>query len=93
MKATRTVYLPTKPQLITYVEPGQSSVIEARNSSNVRVQAPWSSLAASREWKSFLGKEGADIVIILVIKQLLPKFTLVFRQEDAVQFAKLRHAK
>ncbi|KAL5553492.1 hypothetical protein UlMin_040893 [Ulmus minor] len=43
--------------------------------------------------KSFLEKERADIVITPVIKQLLPKFTLVSGQEDAVQLAKLLQAK
>lgn len=40
-----------------------------------------------------MGKERADIVITPVIKQLLPNFTLVSGQEDAVQLAKLLHAK
>ncbi|XP_052481500.1 uncharacterized protein LOC105764563 isoform X2 [Gossypium raimondii] len=43
--------------------------------------------------KDFLQKEHADIVITPVIKQLLPNFTLVSGQEDAVQLAKLLHAK
>ncbi|XP_022776987.1 uncharacterized protein LOC111318401 isoform X2 [Durio zibethinus] len=43
--------------------------------------------------KNFLEKERADIVITPVIKQLLPNFTLVSGQEDAVQLAKLLHAK
>lgn len=43
--------------------------------------------------KNFLEKERADIVITPVIKQLLPKFTLVYGQEDAVKLAKLLHAK
>lgn len=43
--------------------------------------------------KSFLGKERADIVITPVIKQLLPYFTLVSGQEDAVQLARVLHAK
>ncbi|XVE85969.1 hypothetical protein DITRI_Ditri17bG0134500 [Diplodiscus trichospermus] len=43
--------------------------------------------------KTFLGKERADIVITPVIKQLLPNFTLVSGQEDAVQLAKLLHVK
>ncbi|KAK4850009.1 hypothetical protein QYF36_003023 [Acer negundo] len=43
--------------------------------------------------KSFVEKERADIVITPVIKQLLPKFTLVSGQEDAVQLAKLLNAK
>lgn len=43
--------------------------------------------------ESFVEKERADIVITPVIKQLLPKFTLVSGQEDAVQLAKLLHAK
>lgn len=41
----------------------------------------------------FLEKERADIVITPVIKQLLPSFTLVSGQEDAVQLAKSLHAK
>lgn len=40
-----------------------------------------------------LKNERADIVITPVIKQLLPKFTLVSGQEDAVQLAKLLKAK
>ncbi|KAL8157447.1 hypothetical protein AgCh_002230 [Apium graveolens] len=43
--------------------------------------------------KSFLEKEQADIVITPVIKQLLPSFTLVSGQEDAVQLAKTLCAK
>nr|GMD80440.1 TRNA-dihydrouridine synthase [Ipomoea batatas] len=43
--------------------------------------------------KTFLEKERADIVITPVIKQLLPNFTLVSGQEDAVQLAKLLSAK
>ncbi|XP_010532138.1 PREDICTED: uncharacterized protein LOC104808209 [Tarenaya hassleriana] len=43
--------------------------------------------------KEFLEKERADIVITPVVKQLLPKFTLVSGQEDAVQLAKLLKAK
>uniref|UniRef100_A0A2K1YT98 Uncharacterized protein n=1 Tax=Populus trichocarpa TaxID=3694 RepID=A0A2K1YT98_POPTR len=43
--------------------------------------------------KDFLEKERANIVITLVIKQLLPKFTLVSGLEDAVQLAKLVQAK
>ncbi|KAK3222597.1 hypothetical protein Dsin_009622 [Dipteronia sinensis] len=43
--------------------------------------------------ESFVEKERADIVITPVIKQLLPKFTLVSGQEDAVQLAKLLNAK
>ncbi|XVE91387.1 hypothetical protein REPUB_Repub01dG0005300 [Reevesia pubescens] len=43
--------------------------------------------------KNFLEKERADIVITPVIKQLLPNFILVSGQEDAVQLAKLLHAK
>ncbi|KAF3431810.1 hypothetical protein FNV43_RR26546 [Rhamnella rubrinervis] len=104
---------------ITYLEPGQRSVIEARNGSEVRVQAtagpvlgpPWQRpengyLVSSPQGqltlyyephcvynKSFLENERADIVITPVIKQLLPKFTLVSGQEDAVQLAKLLHAK
>lgn len=43
--------------------------------------------------KNFLEKERADIVITPVMKQLLPNFTLVSGQEDAVQLAKLLRAK
>lgn len=40
-----------------------------------------------------LKNERADIVITPVIKQLLPNFTLVSGQEDAVKLAKILHAK
>lgn len=43
--------------------------------------------------KDIIGKEKADIVITPVIKQLLPSFTLVSGQEDAVQLAKLLNSK
>lgn len=43
--------------------------------------------------KTFLKKDKADIVITPVIKQLLPNFTLVSGQEDAVQLAKCLSAK
>ncbi|XP_019456560.1 PREDICTED: uncharacterized protein LOC109357221 isoform X2 [Lupinus angustifolius] len=43
--------------------------------------------------QSFIEKEKADIVITPVIKQLLPSFTLVSGQEDAVRLAKLLQAK
>ncbi|CAI9096272.1 OLC1v1032373C1 [Oldenlandia corymbosa var. corymbosa] len=43
--------------------------------------------------KNFLEKERADIVITPVIKQLLPKFTLVSGQEDAVKLAKVLNAR
>ncbi|XP_052184617.1 uncharacterized protein LOC127796499 [Diospyros lotus] len=43
--------------------------------------------------KNFIEKEHADIVITPVIKQLLPNFTLVSGQEDAVQLAKLLQAR
>ncbi|KAL2546502.1 Metallo-hydrolase/oxidoreductase superfamily protein [Forsythia ovata] len=43
--------------------------------------------------KNFVEKERADIVITPVIKQLLPNFTLVSGQEDAVRLAKLLQAK
>lgn len=42
--------------------------------------------------KSLYDKQ-ADIVITPVIKQLLPSFTLVSGQEDAVQLAKFLNAK
>uniref|UniRef100_A0A5B6YKI2 Metallo-beta-lactamase domain-containing protein n=1 Tax=Davidia involucrata TaxID=16924 RepID=A0A5B6YKI2_DAVIN len=104
---------------VTYLEPGQSSEIEARNGSQVKVRAtagpvlgpPWQRpengyLVISPQGeltlyyephcvfnKNFLQKERADIVITPVIKQLLPNFTLVSGQEDAVQLAKILHAK
>ncbi|EXB89379.1 hypothetical protein L484_017345 [Morus notabilis] len=103
----------------TYLEPGQSSVIEASNGSKVKVQAtagpilgpPWQRpengyLVTSPQDqltlyyephcvynKRFLEKERADVVITPVIKQLLPNFTLVSGQEDAVQLTKLLNAK
>lgn len=43
--------------------------------------------------QAFLEKEQADVVITPVIKQLLPSFTLVSGQEDAVKLAKLLQAK
>ncbi|KAK7275216.1 hypothetical protein RIF29_16325 [Crotalaria pallida] len=43
--------------------------------------------------QNFIEKEAADIVITPVIKQLLPSFTLVSGQEDAVRLAKLLKAK
>lgn len=43
--------------------------------------------------EEFLKEENADIVITPVIKQLLPNFTLVSGQEDAVKLAKLLCAK
>lgn len=43
--------------------------------------------------KNFVEKEQVDIVITPVTKQLLPNFTLVSGQEDAVQLAKLLQAK
>ncbi|KAM7271089.1 hypothetical protein ACFE04_030303 [Oxalis oulophora] len=104
---------------VTYLEPGQSSVIEARNGSKIGVKAtagpvlgpPWqrpengyiinslqSKLSLYYEPhcvydQRFLEKEQADIVVTPVIKQLLPKFTLVSGQEDAVRLAKLLNAK
>ncbi|KAB2624317.1 BRO1 domain-containing protein BROX [Pyrus ussuriensis x Pyrus communis] len=104
---------------VTYLEPGQSSIIEAGNGSTVKVQAtagpvlgpPWQRpengyLVIYPEGKSTLyyephcvyntsslEKERADIIITPVIKQLLPKFTLVSGQEDAVRLAKLLNAK
>ncbi|ESR50968.1 hypothetical protein CICLE_v10031998mg [Citrus x clementina] len=106
-------------QNVTYVEPGQSSEIEGRNGSKLRVKAtagpvlgpPWQRpengyLVNSSQGQltlyyephcvynqNFLEKERSDIVITPVIKQLLPKFTLVSGQEDAVKLAKLLHAK
>lgn len=43
--------------------------------------------------KNFLEKERADSVITPVIKQLLPNLTMVSGQEDAVQLARMLHAK
>ncbi|XP_072961733.1 uncharacterized protein [Typha angustifolia] len=43
--------------------------------------------------QSFLEKYQADIIITPVTKQLLPSFTLVSGQEDAVQLAKLLQSK
>ncbi|XP_060188937.1 uncharacterized protein LOC132617885 isoform X2 [Lycium barbarum] len=43
--------------------------------------------------ETFVEKDKADIVITPVIKQLLPSFTLVSGQEDAVQLAKHLSAK
>ncbi|GFQ08026.1 hypothetical protein PHJA_002946600, partial [Phtheirospermum japonicum] len=43
--------------------------------------------------KNFVEKERAHIVITPVIKQLLPSFTLVSGQDDAVRLAKLLQAK
>lgn len=104
---------------VTYLEPGQSCEVEARNASKTRIQAtagpvlgpPWQRpengyLVGSPQGeitlyyephcvynKNFLEKEQADIVITPVIKQLLPNFTLVSGQEDAVQLAKVLNAK
>ncbi|KAG7013048.1 hypothetical protein SDJN02_25804 [Cucurbita argyrosperma subsp. argyrosperma] len=104
---------------VTCLECGQSSVIEAKNGSQVLIRAtagpvlgpPWQRpengyLVISPQGQltlyyephcsyneEFLGKQRADIVITPVIKQLLPNFTLVSGQEDAVQLAKLLHAK
>ncbi|KAH0915931.1 hypothetical protein HID58_030377, partial [Brassica napus] len=104
---------------ITYLEPGESYELNARNGSKVRVKAtagpvlgpPWQRpengyLLASPEDQislyyephcvcnmELLKNERADIVITPVIKQLLPQFTLVSGQEDAVQLAKILKAK
>lgn len=43
--------------------------------------------------EDFIKNEKADIVITPVIKQLLPKFTLVSGQEDAVKLAKQLQAR
>ncbi|KAL9352437.1 hypothetical protein Peur_055117 [Populus x canadensis] len=89
---------------VTYLEPGQSFEIKAKNGSKVGVKAPagpvlgppWQHHEKGLEIphnspqgqltlyyephcvydKDFLEKERANIVITLVIKQLLPKFTL-----------------
>ncbi|KAF5940221.1 hypothetical protein HYC85_021388 [Camellia sinensis] len=104
---------------VTYLEPGQSSEIEASNGSQAKVRAtpgpvlgpPWQRpengyLVTSSQGqltlyhephcvynKTLLEKEQADIVITPVTKQLLPFFTLVSGQEDAVQLAKMLCAK
>ncbi|AAG12915.1 putative ribonuclease Z/Hydroxyacylglutathione hydrolase [Arabidopsis thaliana] len=104
---------------VTYLEPGDSFELNARNGSKVRVKAtagpvlgpPWQRpengyLLVSPEDQislyyephcvcnmELLKNERADIVITPVIKQLLPRFTLVSGQEDAVQLAKLLKAK
>ncbi|KAM7468388.1 hypothetical protein LguiB_015950 [Lonicera macranthoides] len=104
---------------VIYLEPGQSSEIEASNGSQVKIQAtagpvlgpPWQRpengyLVSSPQGqltlyyephcvynKELLEKKRADIVITPVIKQLLPSFTLVSGQEDAVQLAKQLCAK
>ena len=43
--------------------------------------------------ESLLEREKVDIIITPVIKQVLPFFTLVSGQEDAVKLAKLLQAK
>lgn len=118
--ATPNAKTPLDPlfQNVTYVEPGQSSEIEGRNGTKVRVKAtagpvlgpPWqrpeNGYLINSEGQltlyyephcvynqNYLEKERADIIITPVIKQLLPKFTLVSGQEDAVKLAKLLHAK
>ncbi|XP_028768222.1 uncharacterized protein LOC114725817 isoform X2 [Neltuma alba] len=104
---------------VTYLEPGQTSDIEASNGSRIRVKAtagpvlgpPWQRpengyIVESPQGQltlyyephcvynqGFIEKEQVDIVITPVIKQLLPKFTLVSGQEDAVKLAKLLQAK
>ncbi|KAL5722227.1 hypothetical protein ACHQM5_005773 [Ranunculus cassubicifolius] len=104
---------------VTYLEPGQSSEIEGKIGSKVKVKAtvgpvlgpPWQRpengyiVTAQKGELSlyyephcvynseFLEKEQSDIVITPVVKQLLPKFTLVSGQEDAVRLAKLLKAK
>lgn len=104
---------------VTYLEPGQTSEIEEKNGSKIRVQAtagpvlgpPWkrpengylisSPRGETRLYyephciydKNVVEKLKADIVITPVVKQLLPKFTLVSGQEDAVQLAKSLNAK
>ncbi|KAJ4869812.1 Metallo-hydrolase/oxidoreductase superfamily protein [Raphanus sativus] len=104
---------------VTYLEPGETYELNARNGSKVRVKAtagpvlgpPWQRpengyLLVSPEDQislyyephcvcnmELLKNERADIVITPVIKQLLPQFTLVSGQEDAVQLAKILKAK
>ncbi|KNA16293.1 hypothetical protein SOVF_090300 [Spinacia oleracea] len=104
---------------VTYLEPGQSTEIEGKNGSKVRICAtagpvlgpPWQRpengyIVSSSEGQltlyyephcvyneGTLKDERADIVITPVIKQLLPYFTLVSGQEDAVKLAKLLCAK
>ncbi|MED6126917.1 hypothetical protein PIB30_083138 [Stylosanthes scabra] len=104
---------------VTYVEPGETSVIETKNGSNICIKAtagpvlgpPWQRpengyLVRSPQGQLSLyyephcvydqntvEKEKADIVITPVIKQLLPNFTLVSGQEDAVKLAKVLQAR
>ncbi|KAI5436098.1 hypothetical protein KIW84_022515 [Lathyrus oleraceus] len=111
---------------VTYIGPGQSSEIETKDGSKIRIKAtagpvlgpPWQRpengytvevfwyLVTSPQVQlslyyephcvynpGFIEKERADIVITPVVKQLLPKFTLVSGQEDAVKLAKLLQAK
>ncbi|KAK4263758.1 hypothetical protein QN277_029133 [Acacia crassicarpa] len=122
----RTIATPNAKELldplfknVTYLEPGQTSDIEASNDSRIRVKAtagpvlgpPWQRpengyIIESPQGQltlyyephcvynqSSVEKEQVDIVITPVIKQLLPKFTLVSGQEDAVKLAKLLQAK
>ncbi|KAG0494004.1 hypothetical protein HPP92_004998 [Vanilla planifolia] len=103
---------------ITYLEPGQSSEFEGKNSTKINIFAtagpilgpPWQRpengyiITSSSDQKlyyephcvynrSFLQDYRVDIIITPVIKQLLPSFTLVSGQEDAVHLAKLLQAK
>ncbi|RYR56517.1 hypothetical protein Ahy_A05g022220 [Arachis hypogaea] len=104
---------------VTYVEPGESSVIESKNGSNICIKAtagpvlgpPWQRpengyIVRSPQGQlslyyephcvynqNLVEKEKVDIVITPVIKQLLPNFTLVSGQEDAVKLAKLLQAR
>ncbi|XVF86049.1 hypothetical protein PTKIN_Ptkin17bG0169400 [Pterospermum kingtungense] len=91
------------------VEAGNGSKVRIQATAGPVLGPPWQRpengyLIISPKWtlyyephcvynKNFLEKEHADIVITPVIKQLLPNFTLVSGQEDAVQLAKLLHAK
>ncbi|GLJ07086.1 hypothetical protein SUGI_0057590 [Cryptomeria japonica] len=104
---------------VTYIEPGQTTQLKGRNSSEIIIRAsagpvlgpPWQRpengyfiQAQDPKFtlyyephcvynKFLLEEEYADVVITPVIKQLLPAFTLVSGQEDAVELARLLKAR
>ncbi|KAJ7543818.1 hypothetical protein O6H91_09G053300 [Diphasiastrum complanatum] len=104
---------------ITYLEPGDTTNLQAESGSEVIVRAsagpvlgpPWQRpengyfLEAREKGFSFyyephcvfdkklLKKEKADVIVTPVIKQMLPAFTLVSGQEDAVKLAQLLQPK
>ncbi|XP_057854827.1 uncharacterized protein LOC131064629 isoform X2 [Cryptomeria japonica] len=105
--------------MVTYIEPGQTTQLKGRNSSEIIIRAsagpvlgpPWQRpengyfiQAQDPKFtlyyephcvynKFLLEEEYADVVITPVIKQLLPAFTLVSGQEDAVELARLLKAR